>query len=138
MTGPTSVAAVPSAPTGGVFEAPDSQPRGVPVPNSFSPPPEPPPSRPYQPHPQDPFSDRHETLDTMQAPLEPQNYGVSASIRQENGSHAPTIYHTNFQPMSPYEDQHDFSVNHQPRLGATTTGSPVSPEEVRRPVQYRF
>lgn len=138
ITGPANVAAVPSVPTGGIFEAPDSQPRTLPATHSFSPPPEPPPSRQNQPHPQDPFSDRHESVDTMQAPLEPQNYGVSASIRQQNGSHAPSVYHTDFQPMSPYEDQRDYSVNQQTIHGAATTGSPVSPEEVRRPVQYRF
>lgn len=138
MTGPNNVAVTPSAPAGGLFEAPDSQPRSVPITNSFSPPPEPPPSRRNQPYPQDPFSDRYESVDTMQAPLEPQNYGVSASNQQQTSSHTPTVYHTNFQPMSPYEDQHDYSANHQTTYGATTSTSPVSPEEVRRPVQYRF
>lgn len=138
MTGPANVAAVSSVPTRGLFEAPDSQPRPFPATKSFSPPPEPPPSRQNRPYPQDPFSDRHESVDMMQAPLEPQNYGVSASIRQQNGSHAPPVHHSDFQPMSPYEDQRDQSVNYQTMHGATTTGSPVSPEEARRPVQYRF
>ena len=155
VTGAASVAATSSAPTGGLFEAPGSQPRGVPTTNSFSPPSEPPSWRKNQLQSQDPFSDRHESdmsrPDTMQAPLEPQHYDVSASTRQQqNGTHASTSYHTNFQPMSPYDGhtnfqpmspydgQHDYAVNHQTVHGATAPSQPVSPEEVRRPVQYRF
>lgn len=142
VTGSASIAAPPSAPTGGLFEAPGNQPRGFPISNSFSPPPEPPPRKPHQPQPQDPFSDGHETdashADMMQAPLEPQHYDVSASLRQQNGSHATTVYHTDFQPMSPYDGQQNYAANHQTMHGATANNEPVSPEEVSRPVQYRF
>lgn len=142
ITGAASVAPTPSAPTGGLFEAPDSKPKGVPITTSFSPPPEPPPWRHNPPQSQDPFSDPHDAdmshMDTMQAPLEPQHYDVSASHRQQNGSQAPTVYHTNFQPMSPYDNQHDYAANHQTMRGAPGNSEPVSPEEVRRPVQYRF
>jgi hypothetical protein len=142
LTGAPSIAPSPSAPTGGLFEVSGSQLSGVPMAKSVNSPLPPPLRRHPQPLPLDPFDDRHESdlprSETMQAPLEPRNYGLSASSGQQNGTHAPTVYHTDFQPMSPYDDRQDYAANHRTMHGATAMNEAVSPEEVRRPVQYRF
>ncbi len=137
-----STGAAPLAPTGGLFEAPGSQPSGAPVSKTFIPAPELPPRRNHPGQTQDPFDDGRGSdqprEDSMQAPLEPQHYGTSASHGRPNGSQAATAYHTDFQPMTPYDDRQDYAVNHQTMHGATATHEPVSPEIGRRPVQYRF
>lgn len=152
LTGAVNTTPNPSAATGGLFEVPGSQPSSVSTPRSLNSPLPPPPRR-YtqpqpqpQPQPQDPFDDRHESdlprVDTMYAPLEPKNYGISASSGQHNGTtHNPTVYHTDFQPMSPYDDRQEYAANHRTMHGAgatTAMNEAVSPEEARRPVQYRF
>ena len=132
-------APAPAAPTGGLFEAPGSQPKGAPL-KSFSPPPQK--ISPSQP--QDPFDDGHEIdaarIDRMQAPLEPQHHGVSASFRQQQNG---TYYSNNFSGAGNEstwvpEGQRSFPSWNRTPHGVTATDNPVSPEEVRQPVQYRF
>lgn len=145
----------PPISSGGLFEAPGSQPNGPLVAASFGPfspppgpppdslpksPPGPPPRRKTQPM-QDPFDDRHESTqpptDLMSAPLEPQFYGLppqSISRDSPQNSSYQSVYH----PPTTYNEQQHDSTNYTTMHGTSPTGDPISPEEARKPVVYRF
>lgn len=143
--------APPVSSGGGLFEAPNTHPNGPLVAasfGSFSPPPGPPPgavpkspprrSQTQQPADQDPFDDRHEShpqQDLMTAPLEPQFYGLPPQSLSRDGPQSPVPYRSVYRSTATYNGNNG---QQQQQLAYSPVEEPVSPEEVRKPVVYRF
>lgn len=144
VTGAASSSPSPPIGSGGIAEAPGSQPIPTPIAASFSPPPGPPPRRSTQSPSYDPFDDRHEAeqhqMDIMHAPLEPQNYGLPPRSMSNDHYSQPGLYQSEYQYQSPssYADRQHASMNDTTMRGAYESHDPVSPEEARKPVMYRF
>ena len=132
-------------PNGQPLEMPTNQPRGSlpgsgyaapqgPPPGSRYPPPGLPPRGqvPEEEH-QDPFDDQHAT-EAIRAP-QPHDYGMPPSLGQENLDPLQSdMYHPNHQAtLSSYRQES--SANHGTIYGEA---EPPTPEEVRKPIQYRF
>lgn len=146
--GATGLSHPPPAGSGGLFETPTNQPQELHAATSFNPynpPPGPPPGLPSKPPPptsppdqplqranqpyQDPFDDRQENsqhqIDLMPAPLEPQSYGLPPESLSRN-THNPRA-------NPAYSNRQEYD-----HVNPTPGDDPVSPQEVRRPVVYRF
>ena len=123
---------------GAIVEAPGDQSRSPPNnnPSPFSPPPGPPPRRQAQP-PYDPFDDPQDAsqqhADAMQAPLQPQSFGLPPP---QNGAHYGSY------GFSGYEPDGSSALNNNSRR-LNSSNNPYSPplasaEQARSAVQYRF
>ena len=128
-------------PNGQPLEMPANVPRG-PSPGSgyVAPPSGPPPGLPPrgqipEAEQQNPFDDHHAT-ETVPAP-QPHDYGMPPSLGQENMDHSNDTYRPNHQAKPSHVGRQESAVNHLGMHGGAEV-EPETPEEARKPIQYRF
>ncbi len=83
-----------------------------------------------------PFGDQHAT-ETVRAP-QPHDYGMPPSTRQENQDPSRTdAYHPSHQAIPSFGHRQESSINNSTIHDGVDAES-ATPEEARKPIQYRF